>query len=159
MGVMVQGKKITRRKNKGFTIIELMMVLSILSIITLIVSPNVKVYSDKKAEIELEYAMDGIIEIINIGKSYARLNEQPVQVKFTNDKVELYQRSTEIKEFKMPRSINRIDLSSTSKSIEINGFGQIGSAQSINIYNRNGGNKTITIKVATAYVSEKKTGE
>lgn len=139
---------------KGYTMIELIIVLSILSIGTFIVWPNLKVFSDKKARIEMDYAVDGIIELINTGKAYGRLKEKNVIVKFRSDDVVLMEKSTVIEKFKFPSSIYVY----ANDSIDINGLGKIGKAQSINVYSKNHYVKpeTITVKVGTSYVSRKK---
>lgn len=133
---------------------ELIIVLSILSIGTFIVSPNLKVFSDKKARIEMDYAVDGIIEVINTGKAYGRLKDKSVIVKFRSDDLVLMENLTVIEKFKFPPSIYVY----ANDSININGLGKISNAQSINIYSkdRSMDPETITVKVGTSYVSRKK---
>lgn len=139
---------------KGYTLIELIIVLSILSIGTFIVWPNLKVFSDKKARIEMDYAVDGIIELINTGKAYGRLKEKNVIVKFRSDDVVLMENLTVIEKFKFPTAIYAY----ANDSIDINGLGKIGKAQSINIYSKDKSvePETITVKVGTSYVSRRK---
>lgn len=141
---------------RGFTLLELIVILSLLSVGTLLFAPNLKVYSDKKAEIEMNYAVDGIIEAVNIGKSYGRLKDTRIFIKFMPQKIVITEGLNQIQEFQLPPSIRSINLSDGINSIEINGFGQIVKAKSIEVNSYNGLCETITIKVGTSYVSKKK---
>lgn len=148
-------KEMKSRGKKGFTLLELIIVLSIMSIGTLMVGPNLKVFSDKKARIEMDYAVDGIIEFIDSGKAYGRLNEKTAIIKFRDkDVVLMDERSKVIDKFSFPSSIYVI----SAGSINITGLGKIKQAQSINVYSRSGTveREIITIKVGTSYVSRKK---
>lgn len=145
-----------RTIKRGFTLIELIVVLGILSVVTFLFKPSLKIYSDKKAEIEMNYALEGIIEIINLGKSYGRLTGGTILIKFMSREVAIYHGTKEIEKFIIPDSIRGVYLSDGIKSIEINPFGLVKKAKSIELRGYSGINKTITVKVGTSYVSEKK---
>ena len=139
---------------KGYTLLELIIVLSIMSIGTFIISPNLKVFSEKKERIEMEYAVDGLIEFINEGKSYVRLKDTSVAVKFRSQDVVLMENLKTIDKFTLPPSVYVI----AGESIDISGMGKIKKAQSIKMYSKSGivEPETITIKVGTSYVSRQK---
>lgn len=155
---MKSNKKHNNKHNnkKGYTLLELMIVLSILSIGTFIVSPNLKVFSDKKARIEMDYAVDGIIELINTGKAYGRLQEKVVLVKVREKDIVFMADSKVIGKFEFPQSISNVGIIG-GDTITITRLGNA-SAKSINIYSKNHYVKpeTITVKVGTSYVSRKK---
>lgn len=140
----------------GYTLIELIVVLGILSVVPLIMYPSVEIYNDKQIDIEMDYTVDGIIEFINGAKSYARLENSIVMVKFSGRSISLIKGTKKISEFELYSSINNIVLSDNINSIEITGYGSIKKAKSIYIYSCNGRNETITIKVGTSYVSVQK---
>lgn len=139
---------------KGYTLLELIIVLSIMSIGTFIISPNLKVFSEKKERIEMDYAVDGLIEFIDEGKSYGRLKDKSVAVKFRSQDVVLMENLKIIDKFTLPPSVYVI----AGETIDISGMGKIKKAQSIKMYNKSGTvePETITIKVGTSYVSRQK---
>ncbi len=145
-----------RGVKSGYTLMELIVVLGILSVGTFIIYPSVKIYSDKRVDMEMDYTVDGIIEFINGAKSYARSENSTVMVKFVDRRILLMKGTRKISEFELPSSINNMILSDNINSLEITEYGGIKKAKSIDIYNYNGANKTITIKVGTSYVSRQK---
>ena len=145
---------------RGYTLIELMIVLGILSIIMAIIYPNLTVYHNKRADIDLKYTTDEIIQFINAGKIYARsiqgISNSNIMIKFSNEKIFMNRGTTTVKSMKVPDNIKKIVLSDGINSLEINRFGEIRKSKSINIYDYRGRYEIITIKVGTSYVSRKK---
>lgn len=140
----------------GYTLIELLVVLGILAVGTIIMYPGMDNYKNKSEAMEMNYAVDEIIEFVNGCKSYARLENSTVAIKFIENRMLLISGTKIIKDFELPKSINSIVFSDNINSIEITGYGRIKKSKSINIYNCNGLNETITIKVGTSYVSIQK---
>lgn len=145
---------------RGYTLIELIVVLGILSIIMAIIYPNLMVYHNKRADVDLQYTVDEIIQFINAGKIYARsiqgISNSNIMIKFSNEKILMNKGTSTVKSIKVPNTIKKIVLSDGINSLEINRFGEIRKAKSINIYDFRGRYETITIKVGTSYVSRKK---
>lgn len=102
----------------------------------------------------MDYAVDGLIEFINEGKSYGRLKDKSVAVKFRSQDVVLMENLKTIDKFTLPPSVYVI----AGESIDISGMGKIKKAQSIKMYSKSGTvePETITIKVGTSYVSRQK---
>lgn len=142
-------------KRKGFTLLELIVVLSVLSIGVFIISPNINVYSDKKAKIEMDYTVDGVIELINEGKACARLMEKPVLVTI-NGRLIIFTVDTKIfGSFQLPPSIKSVTFVGGGY-LTINSLGNVG-AKSILVQSESNqlNAETITVKVGTSYVSRK----
>lgn len=103
----------------------------------------------------MDYAVEAIIEFINIGKAYGRYKGNNVVIKFGQRNAVLTERLKVIERLELPASISGIRLSD-GDGIDVNGLGQIRRAKSIEVFSKNGFSETITIKVGTAYVSKKK---
>lgn len=145
---------------RGYTLIELIVVLGMLSIIMAIIYPNLMLYHNKRADADLQCTVEEIIQFINAGKSYARstkgISNSNIMIKFSNEKIIMNKEIKTVKSIQVPNTIKKIVLSDGINSLEINEFGEIRKAKSINIYDFRGNYETITIKVGTSYVSRKK---
>ncbi|MEG1256326.1 prepilin-type N-terminal cleavage/methylation domain-containing protein [Clostridium sp.] len=144
-------------KRKGYTLIEVIVVLGLLSVCLLVIAPGVGACEEKRLAREMEYAVDGIVEFINGCKSYARNHsDKSLKIKQEERKVKLYQNTNLVNEFTLPESVN-IQITAYSKVwIGIDKSGHIKIATTINLYNSAGSRKDVTIQVGTRYVSEKK---
>lgn len=146
-------------KNKGFTLIELIVVLGILSIVTFTIYPYINSYEEKKLAMEMEQGVNGVIEFINGSKIYARSNyskEKLVRLVMEGKRLTLYHGINKIYSYTLPESlwIHIQNDSSITIYLDIDGNTSLG--RTINLYNSKGNHEAITIKVGTDYVSKKK---
>lgn len=146
-------------KRKGFTLIELIVVLGILSIVTFTIYPYINSYEEKKLAMEMEQGVNGVIEFINSCKIYARNNYNKTQLTrlvIESKRLALYHGTKKVYSYTLSDSL-RIHIendSSVTILLDINGNTSLG--RTINLYNLKGKGESITIKVGTDYVSKKK---
>lgn len=153
--VKIKSESIFRRKS-AFTLIELIIVLSILSLSIFIFSPNIEVYSNYKASIDMKYTVGGIEEFINTAKVYGRLKEKGILIKINNREIIFTADTKIIESFKFPESISSVRIM-TGDKISINSLGKA-TANSIVIqsHNQEIQQEIITVKVGTSYASKQK---
>ncbi|MEG0132640.1 MAG: type II secretion system protein [Clostridium sp.] len=145
-------------KRKGYTLIEVIVVLGILSICLLIIAPSVDSYEKKRLDKEMEYAIDGVVEFINGCKSYARNNNDKfMKIVIEERKIKLFENVKLVEEFSLPDSVKVKLLFQNKITIRIDKLGNLKTATTIDIYNSKEV-KHITIKAVTGYVSEQKKG-
>ncbi len=139
---------------KGYTLIEIIIVLAILSSINLIVLPNLSTTSSKREEIDLNNAMYETIDVINLCKCCSRCKKVNSQIKIVDNKLKYYE-NLELKDtYSLPESIRFTKGNVDTLSIDYNG--NIKEKGTINLESKKGKKKIITIKVGTGYVSEQK---
>lgn len=143
-------------RKSAFTLIELIIVLSILSLSIFMISPNIELYSKYKASIDMKYTIEGIEEFINTGKVYGRLKEKTVLIKVVDREIIFTVDAKIVQSFQVPESISSVRIM-TGDKISINSLGRA-TANSIIIqsHNKEISQEIITVKVGTAYVSKQK---
>ncbi len=146
-------------KKNGFTLIELIVVLGILSICSFIIYPHLNSYDEKKLAMEMEHGVNGTIEFINSCKMYARNNydnRKLFRLVIQSRELNLYHGTVKVHSYLLPDSL-RIHISNdASISIPLDIDGNTSMGRSINIYDSEGRREVITIKVGTDYVSKQK---
>lgn len=145
-------------RKRGFTLIELIVVLGIMSVCLTVVYPYINNYEQRILGIEMESGINGVIEFINGCKSYARNNdnfEKHSRINIEERKLILYQGTRSIRQYTLPDSV-KVRLPYGSIRINLDLTGQINDASTINLYNTSSRTEAITIKVGTGYVSKKK---
>lgn len=139
---------------KGYTLIEIIIVLSIMSFITLIALPNLSTTSSKREEIDLNNAMYETIDAINLYKCCSRCKKVNSQIRIVDNKLKYYE-NLELKDtYSLPESICFTKGNVDTLTIDYNG--NIKEKGTINLESKKGKKKIITIKVGTGYVSEQK---
>lgn len=146
-------------KRRGFTLIELIVVLGVMTVCATVVYPYMNHHENKILNIEMESAVNGVIEFINGCKSYARNNddfEKHSKIVIEEKNITLYQDTRTIRQYKLPDSVKITRPYGNNISIYIDVTGQINPGRTIELYNSSGRLEKITIKVGTGYVSKKK---
>lgn len=145
---------VNKKSRRGYTLMELIVVLGILSIITLLCYPSVKVYEDSRLKMEMEYTVEGVIEFINCGKAYARNKKSTVRIRVLYNRLVMISGSKNINEFIYSDVVKELQI--PGKVLEINSNGQITTATTITLFFRSGEAQNITAKAVTSYVSRQK---
>lgn len=143
---------------KGFTIIETIMYLGFIAVILLISLPITNRYKEIMNKRQLEYATKVVVGFINGGSSYARNNVEVATVLWMyKDKIQIKGNVQKIEEFKLPSSVKlQLPYDREVDKVMISSTGHIDRAMTITLKHEDGESRYITIKVGTAYVSEKK---
>lgn len=143
---------------KGFTLIEILVSLSLLGIIAVMAIPTFNGFIGMIEDKELDYATKSIVEVINGGSSYARNNRNSsIVIWVYSDKLLIKNNLNKILEHKLPNNTKVIlPINGEVKKIYVSSDGHIDSSFTLEINHKNGNEKFITVKVGTAYVSEKK---
>jgi len=141
---------------KGFTLIEIIVVLSIISIILLISFPTVTMFNSLKTKIKMEHAVSSTVEFINGCKSFSRNKGASTTLyRYENNKLSLYLGGKLIKTIELPDEVIYSGFNPTRGYVEFDKFGYTSDSCTISIQNEYKEVRSITIKVGTAYVSEK----
>jgi len=142
---------------KGFTLIEILVVISIISIVLLISFPTVKVFESIKTKATMDYAVSSTVEFLNGCKSFSRNREASTTLlrNEENNKLCLYLNGRFIKAIELPDGVFYSGFNPSRGYIEFDKFGYTSDACTISIMNEEKEVRAITIKVGTAYVSEK----
>lgn len=141
-------------KRRGFTLIELILTLCIVSIISSIAAHNVTSYFKTKNKYEVNFAENCILGIISNGKQYCREKNCNGYLMFSviNNDITFYTNGVIKDYFKMPGKIKLVSINTHNDVIEINNKGITGDACSITIRDNYGEPHYITMCVGTAYV-------
>lgn len=143
---------------KGFTLIELMVTMALISIITATSLICLKGFKELKEKTEMDHAVNSVVEFINAAKSFSRNNNCSTNINISGnkDELELYSNIEKVKFCKLPRGIKITRVTSDGDDIKINNVGKAINACTLTLNNDGSLTREITIKVGTGYVSEKK---
>lgn len=143
---------------KGFTLIELMVTMALISIITATSLICLKGFKELKEKTEMDHAVNSVVEFINAAKSFSRNNNCSTNINISGnkDELELYSNIEKVKFCKLPRGIKITRVTSDGDDIKINNVGKAINACTLTLNNDGSLTSEITIKVGTGYVSEKK---
>ncbi len=151
--------KYLREKNKGFTLIEIIVVMAIVSIISTIVFLEIKSYRSLKNHIDAEYFNNEIVDFINYGRHDCIINECDGHIIFqrNNNMVEFYENSELKDKIDIPVgfSITSNDVTTGDNLIYINNTGVVTTPCSLMYTDRNENLHIVTIGVGTANVEIK----
>jgi prepilin-type N-terminal cleavage/methylation domain-containing protein len=142
---------------KGFTLIELLVTIGVISILLGITFPSVNGFNKLKAKIEMDYAVNSVVDFINGCKGYSRNNNESIIIRKNTDGTELglYLNRKRIRVVILPQGITVDSINSSDGSIDINNLGVIQDVCTIKLKNKMNVERNITIKLGTKYVSEK----
>ncbi|MFT8314670.1 MAG: type II secretion system protein [Clostridium sp.] len=144
---------------KGFTLIEILVVMAIISIITSIMLIEVKNYKALKNDIEVKRFNSEMISFINNIRVQCILNESFAEFSFQkgSDEVKVYEGPNIRDRLKLPSSftIKENNVITSDKLIYIDSRGMITTPCSLKYLDRKGKEHTITIGVGTAYAEIK----
>lgn len=151
-----------RRKkslSKGFSLIEVLIVMTIISIITSITLIEVKNYKDLKNEIEVKNFNSEMISLINIVREQCILKESFGQILFEKGKTEVitYEGIVIRNRLKLPSGfeIKENNVTKGDNLIYFDSKGMINTPCSLKYLDRNGKKHVITIGVGTDYAEIK----
>lgn len=145
--------------SKGFTLIEIIVVMSIISIITSVVLIQFKNYKDLKNEIEVKRFNCEVISFINELRMQCIFKESFGQIYFLkgDNEIKAYESSRLKDRLKLPSGfvIKDNNVTTSDKLIHINSNGMITTPCSLKYLDRKGKSNVITIGVGTAYAEIK----
>lgn len=143
-------------KKKGFTFIELIMVLSILAILFSYSLVSLSGYNQLQNKIDVDLFSNNIINFINRSKSYCRDNQSGGYIYFDiiNKRISLNCDGHEVYNLNVPQGFTLNMVRSTNK-IKIDNLGVSADACSIKFKDRKGEYHCLTMCVGTAYVEIK----
>lgn len=142
---------------KGFSLIELLVVMSIIAIISSISLLGISKYNNIKNDVDLNMTETSILGIINYGKQYCREKEKPGFILFdliTNE-IGFYSQNREIEIFKLPEGIKIEDINTNSNKLDIDKFGITSDAGTILLRDNNNKLYSLTINVGAGYAEIK----
>lgn len=149
----------TKMKNRGFTLIEILVVMSIVSIISTIIFLEMKSYKSFKNDLDVKYFNNEIVYFIGQGRHNCILNEclGEIMVDENKNTVKFYGNSVLKDRLDVPAGFNMtlINVTSGDNMIHIENTGVITTPCSLNYIDRNGIVHSITIGVGTANVEIK----
>ena len=142
---------------KGFTIIELMVTLSIVCIFLSYTLMNMKGYTQISNDIDVNYSENKIVNFINMSRQYCKINDTRGHIYFVPslDEVWFLSNTQHSDRFYLPEgfTLNPINLSTGYITIDQRGF--TANACTIKFSDRKDKIHSITICVGTAYVEIK----
>jgi prepilin-type N-terminal cleavage/methylation domain-containing protein len=148
-----------KKKVKGFTLIETVIVMSLISIITAIIFIEIKNYRDFRNELDAKYFDNEILYLINEGRHTCMLNEEPGEIMFNenNNKGGFYQGVVLKDRLNIPDGFVILDntVNTSDHLIYIDDNGVISTPCSLEYIDRTQKIHTITIGVGTAYAQIK----
>lgn len=145
-------------RNKGFTLIELIIVISITASVFLVSINMLDSYRRIKNNIECKACSNSILNFIQSAKQYCRKNETAGKISVFEDNTFCFKaNNTIIKKLKMPDKFKNLSINVNTEGgrISINEEGLTGSAGSIKYEDRKGTEHVITICVGTSYADIK----
>lgn len=144
---------------KGYTITELLVVISILSIVFLIFTNGIKTYNRLQNAIVVEQCSNSIMTFINSCKQYCYNNEVEGYILCDQDsnKFSFYTGSNRKKLLKLPKGckLQLLNTASGSQKLKFDSKGFTSDACTIRYLDLNDIEHKITISVGTAYVEIK----
>lgn len=151
--------KTVRRRNKGFTLVEILVVMAIVSIISSIIFLEIKSYKSFKNDLDVDYVNDEIVSLINGARHNCILNECHGELMFylNTNTIKFYEGSVLKDEFVMPLgfTITGNNVTTSDNQIYIENTGVITTPCSLQYRDRRGIVHLITIGVGTANVEIK----
>lgn len=148
---------IFNKRKPGFTLIELMIVMSIISSMAIIINTNRKGFSKLSNNIDYKMCNNEIINFINISKQISRKNNSLGNVYFSKSKDSLifYSNAKKITEYNLPKGFKIMNINAQNNRIYIDYRGLIQDACTFTYKDRKGETHAITICVGTGHVQVK----
>jgi type II secretory pathway pseudopilin PulG len=142
---------------KGYTLMEVLVSISIIIIFFSFSLIGISKYKDLKNDIDIELCKNEIIGIINYGKQYCRENERIGYVLFdsVSNQVKFFCNNKRIDSFKFPKGVTMYSINTDNATIDIDKTGFTSDAGTIRIRDGKGIIHTITINVGVGYVEIK----
>lgn len=141
---------------KGITLIELIISLSIISIMTSIVFLSFSCYKDYKIHINKEYYSNVIIDFINNSREYCREKRVrgSIYIDFCENSFTFRVENKKIDEVNFPKDIDLTYavFGNGNTKISINNEGEVTTAGTLEFVDGKGEKHKITISVVTSYV-------
>lgn len=145
--------------NKGFTLIEILVCITIISIITSITLIQVKNYKALKNDIEVKNFNCEMISFINAVRGECILKESFGQISFQkgSNEVKAYEGINLKSRLELPSgfTIKENNVVTSDNLIYVDSNGMISTPCTLKYSDRNGNKHTITIGVGTAYAEIK----
>lgn len=143
-------------KNKGFTLIELILVLGIISIFLSFSLINIGGYRKLNNEIDVDLFSNSLLNYINDSKEYCRYNNTGGHIYFDSERnlITLNIGIREINKLALPDGFSLKEVGKDNK-IKITNIGTTGSSCTIKFKDRKGETHDITMCVGTEYVQIK----
>lgn len=144
---------------KGFTLLETLIVMAIISIISSIALLEIKNYRQFKNEVEVKRFNCEIISFVNNLRMQCILKESSCEILFLkgSNEIKVYESSVLKNRLKLPSGffIKENNVTTWDKLIYMNDKGMITTPCTLKYSDREGESNIITIGVGTAYVEVK----
>ena len=145
--------------NKGFTLIEITIVMAIMGILMSCSLVSLKYYKDMQNKMDVDYNCNAIVSFINNSKMYCKENSCSAVITFDiQKKYLLLDRGLEtVKELAISENLTLLNFKGTQDEnhIVINRMGSTGYAVTITLEDKNEDQYIITMGVGTVYVKKK----
>lgn len=144
-------------KQKGFSLIELLAVLSIFSILLGIALVNFTQYNKNLMNMDVDIYKNSLLSFINSAKQYCREKnkEGTITIDLYRSEMEFRVEGEKIDELITPSRVKLYDTTAAQSKLQIEADGMTASACSIWFKDEKGGLYKISIYVGTAYVEIK----
>lgn len=144
---------------KGFTLMEIIVVLAIMSIIGGISALSINYYKTMKNKVDADYYCNAVVNFINTSKMYCRENSSYANVDFdeVNGEISLTSGAHLVKKLTLKNKINSFKFTGrrSDKYIVIDNTGYSNDSFTIILKDNNSVKHEITMRVGTAYVKIK----
>jgi prepilin-type N-terminal cleavage/methylation domain-containing protein len=142
---------------KGFTLIEVLIAVSITSILMSLLLFNASNYSRIKNEIDVGLCQNTILGMINGAKQFCREKSRPGYILFDLDKneVDFISDNKKIDRFILPKGVSINSINTQYSRVDINKNGITSDAGTIVLSDNNGKLYQIVINVGTGYAEIK----
>ena len=142
---------------RGFTLIEIIIVLSIMSLIGGCSVVSIRYYKTLKNKVDSDYACSSVVSFINNSKIYCRENYCTANIYFdmTKKEMKLAYEMKVVNKLILSNKITSFEITGRRKGgeIQIDNYGFSNDAFTITIKDNNEKTHHITMKVDTGYVS------
>lgn len=148
---------LVNKRKRGFTLIELIIVMSIISSMAIVVNVNRKGFSTVTNNIDYKMCNNSIINFINTSKQQSREYNSLGNILFSksNNNLVLYSNAKKVKEYNLPKGFKIRNINAQNNRIYINNKGLIQDACTFTYEDRKGETHKITICVGTGHVQVK----
>jgi len=143
-----------RKKYNGHTLIELMIVISIIGILLASYTMSSTSYNSYLNSIDVKYGQDSILAFITNAKQYCREKERSGFIVFNTveNQISFYSESKLRDRLPLPGSLSLYGVNTTDSRIHIDNKGFTADACTIKFRDKKGKMHSLTLCVGTAYV-------
>ena len=145
------------KKRKGFTIIEVLTVLSLIIVILSFELISLGKYKDNVNKYDIDYSLTSILQMINSARVYCKEEKIPGFILFdiSSNNMRFYCKGNVVQIFKLSSNIKLVYMNAYGSRINIDKYGETVSDCSITVSDAKGVIHIISMCVGTSYVQIK----